>query len=61
MRKLITYYLILITFSGMHFLETALFTWVGDKAYTGHPVMVVRQVVRVVTDAIQAASAGAND
>lgn len=43
----------------MHFLEMALCYLAGNKMYTGHPVMVVPQVVRVVVDAIQATTAGA--
>ena len=56
------YHLLLNTyklFSGMHFLEMALCYLAGNKMYTGHPVMVVPQVVRVVVDAIQATTAGA--
>ena len=45
----------------MHFLEMALCYLAGNKMYTGHPVMVVTRVVRVIVDTIQATTAGADE
>jgi hypothetical protein len=59
-RKLITYYLIVITFFRHAFPGNGTIYLMENKVYTGYPVMVVPQVVSVVVvDAIQATSAGA--